>query len=304
MSSDTIWVTTDTSVSGVGAVYVQGTDWQSCRPAGFMSKKFMAAQQHYRTYEQETLTMIEVLAKWSDKLLGCKFMIVTNHKALEFFNNQSNLTLRQTRWSKYLRKYNADIHYVKGRLNKVADCFSRYYESLAIYPSNTKYISMDARLDPDGDDLIEDHCLEIRAMESHDHSIIKPCPQVPNKVTNQAPQLRMERDTEAAILEEHVQWPVESPSTMAKPGEREITPTDALNIYALLGTMIESEHSNWLKAVGKGFNADLFFKRILANPTHYEQFEYNKTTSLLWGRNSHNERVLCIPNGTLEGQSL
>ena len=44
---DPIWVITDGSKAGVGAVYGQGPNWKTCRPAGFMSKKFSKAQQHY-----------------------------------------------------------------------------------------------------------------------------------------------------------------------------------------------------------------------------------------------------------------
>ena len=44
---DPIWVITDGSKAGVGAVYGQGPDWKTCQPAGFMSKKFSNAQQHY-----------------------------------------------------------------------------------------------------------------------------------------------------------------------------------------------------------------------------------------------------------------
>ena len=44
---DPIWVITDGSKAGVGAIYGQGHDWKTCQPAGFMSKKFSNAQQHY-----------------------------------------------------------------------------------------------------------------------------------------------------------------------------------------------------------------------------------------------------------------
>ena len=42
---DPIWVICDGSKSGVSAVYGQGPEWQTCHPAGFLSKKFSAAQQ-------------------------------------------------------------------------------------------------------------------------------------------------------------------------------------------------------------------------------------------------------------------
>ena len=44
---DPIWVITDGSKAGIGAIYGQGPNWKTCRPAGFLSKKFSSAQQHY-----------------------------------------------------------------------------------------------------------------------------------------------------------------------------------------------------------------------------------------------------------------
>jgi hypothetical protein len=65
-----IWVICDASASGVGAVYGQGQSWQTCRPAGFMSKKFTSAQHNYRVFEMETIAILEALLKWEDKLIG------------------------------------------------------------------------------------------------------------------------------------------------------------------------------------------------------------------------------------------
>ena len=67
---DPIWVICNSSKSGVGAIYGQGPEWQTCRPAGFLSKKFSATQQNYRTHEHETISILEALIKWEDKLLG------------------------------------------------------------------------------------------------------------------------------------------------------------------------------------------------------------------------------------------
>jgi len=51
-----------------------------------------------------------------------------DHKALEFFQMQSQLTGRKTRWIDYLARFDFDIRYIKATLNKVADALSRYYE--------------------------------------------------------------------------------------------------------------------------------------------------------------------------------
>ena len=67
---NSIWVISDSSKSGVGTVYGQGPEWQTCHPTGFLSKKFSSVQQNYCTYEHETIAILEALIKWEDKLLG------------------------------------------------------------------------------------------------------------------------------------------------------------------------------------------------------------------------------------------
>jgi len=106
---DPIWVICDASVSGVGVMYGQGPTWQTCRPAGFMSRKFTDAQRHYHVFEQETITILEALLKWEDKLIGYRIHVVTDHQAREFFKMQDRLSSQQTRWMEYLSRFNFDI---------------------------------------------------------------------------------------------------------------------------------------------------------------------------------------------------
>jgi hypothetical protein len=76
-------------------MYGQGKTWQTCCPAGFISKKFTVAQMNYRVFEMETIAILKALLKWEDKLLRQKIMVVTDHKALEFFKTQKCLNTRQ-----------------------------------------------------------------------------------------------------------------------------------------------------------------------------------------------------------------
>ena len=94
-SDEPIWLICDASKTGIGAMYKQGASWTQCRLAGFMSKKFTYAQQHYAVHELGTLAILEALLKWEDKLLGKKLHIITDHKALEFFKTQVRLSSRQ-----------------------------------------------------------------------------------------------------------------------------------------------------------------------------------------------------------------
>ena len=148
--NEPVWVITDGSRMGIGAMYGQGMNWDTCQPAKFLSKKFTSTQHNYRTHEHETLAVLEAL---KEKLLGRKFMVVTDHKGLEYFKTQLNLSLRQTRWWEYLSCFNYNTIHVDGTRNQVADSLSRYYEYNTIedeYP-NSEFIKADEILDPDGD---------------------------------------------------------------------------------------------------------------------------------------------------------
>ena len=90
--------------------------------------------------------------KWEDKFLGRKFTVVTDHKGLEYFKTQPNLSLRQTRWWEYLSCFNYNTIHVEGTWNQIADSLSHYYEYNTIEDEhpNSEFIKVD-ELDPDGD---------------------------------------------------------------------------------------------------------------------------------------------------------
>lgn len=156
---DKIWVICDASSHGVGAVYGQGPDWMTCCPARFMSKKFSSAQCSYKMYEHKALAVLEALLKWEDKLIGCEFHIATDHEALETIKtiNRDGKSGRLIRWDEFLSRFNYTIFHVPGDKNKVVDCLSRYYKNDRfdeIHKSH-HYVSADAQLDPDLEDLPE-----------------------------------------------------------------------------------------------------------------------------------------------------
>ena len=136
-----------------------------CCPAGFLSKKFSAAQQNYQTHEHETITILEALIKWEDKLLGQKFIIVTDHKSLKYFETQPSLSSRQTRWWEYLSRFNFTIQIVDSTTNRVVDCLSRYYETDGPEDKHLdhEFVSADTCLNPDGELLPVWRYIEVRA---------------------------------------------------------------------------------------------------------------------------------------------
>jgi hypothetical protein len=140
-----------------------------------MSKKFTNVQQHYAVHEQETLAILEALQKWEDKLEGHHFHVITDHKALEFFQVQAQLSNWQRRWMDYMSRFDFDITYVKGEFNKVADCLSQYFKSDTGTDEHDfhNYVQADRKIDPEGEDLpmqclqeIKERCVEIKTMRA------------------------------------------------------------------------------------------------------------------------------------------
>ena len=83
-------------------MYGLGESWDTCRPAGFLSKKFMSTQHNYHTHKHESLAVLEALMKWEDKLLGRKFTVVTDHKGIEYFKNDNTIASRSSNNGKLL----------------------------------------------------------------------------------------------------------------------------------------------------------------------------------------------------------
>ena len=111
------------------------------------------------------IAMLKALMKWEDKLLGCKFTLVTDHKGLKYFESQKNLSDRQVQWWEFLSCFNYTIMHINGINNKVADCLSHYYENDTSEDNHSEntYVNTDIRLDPDGKLLPTDYYTELHA---------------------------------------------------------------------------------------------------------------------------------------------
>jgi hypothetical protein len=69
--------------------------------------------------------VIRPLKKWRSDLIGSPFFVFTDHKTLENFDNQRDLSRRQARWMEFLSQYDSQFVYVRGDRNSVADALSR-----------------------------------------------------------------------------------------------------------------------------------------------------------------------------------
>jgi hypothetical protein len=125
MGQNKVFVTCDASDWRTGATLSYGPTWESARPVAYDSIQLKAAEKNYPVHEKELLAIIRALKKWRSDLLGIPIYVYTDHRTLENFDTQRDLSRRQLRWQEFLSQYDMTITYIRGEDNTVADALSR-----------------------------------------------------------------------------------------------------------------------------------------------------------------------------------
>ncbi|CAM8975442.1 unnamed protein product [Rhodiola kirilowii] len=111
---------TDASIIGIGAVLSQ-----EGRPIAFHSEKLSEARQKWTTYELELYAVVRAIKHWEQYLFHREFVLLTDHQALKYINNQRDLNRTHARWISFLHQFTFVIKHKSGHSNKVADALSR-----------------------------------------------------------------------------------------------------------------------------------------------------------------------------------
>lgn len=121
-----IFVTTDASEAGIGAVVEQQLNADR-KPIAFFSAKLSAAQRKYSTFSRELLAIYLSIRHFRHILEGRHFVIFTDHKPLTSAMNVNadKYASREIRHLDYISQFTTDIRHVKGKDNTVADTLSR-----------------------------------------------------------------------------------------------------------------------------------------------------------------------------------
>ena len=102
------------------------------RAISFISIKLSSAQRNYSTLERECLAIVCALDHFRVYLLGRKFRLRTDHRALVWlFSKEPKASARISGWLATLMEYPIVIEYVRGAKNTVADTLSRL-DSIAV----------------------------------------------------------------------------------------------------------------------------------------------------------------------------
>uniref|UniRef100_A0A8C1TWC8 ribonuclease H n=1 Tax=Cyprinus carpio TaxID=7962 RepID=A0A8C1TWC8_CYPCA len=120
----TFTVQTDASEHGLGAVLLQEGQGQ-LQPIAYISRKLLPRESRYSTVEKECLAIKWALDALRYYLVGRKFILETDHRALAWLGRMRDTNARITRWFLAIQPFDFEILYKAGSQNCAADYLSR-----------------------------------------------------------------------------------------------------------------------------------------------------------------------------------
>ncbi|CAG9114451.1 unnamed protein product [Plutella xylostella] len=117
---------TDASLVGLGGILLQRPNKESpFRAVAYFSRQTTAEEQHYHSYELETLAVVASLSRFRVYLLGLDFKVVTDCNALRTTLTRRDLIPRIARWWLLVQEFTFTIEYRPGAQLAHADALSR-----------------------------------------------------------------------------------------------------------------------------------------------------------------------------------
>lgn len=116
---------TDASAHGVGAMLEQEYK-DGWHVVAYVSRMLDKHQKNYQISEKELFAIVFACRKFRHYLIDKKFLVLTDHSALQFLNNPKEPHGRLCRWALLLQEYDYVVRYRRGKVLQDADSLSRH----------------------------------------------------------------------------------------------------------------------------------------------------------------------------------
>ena len=139
-------------------------------PVSFFSKKLSAPQRQYSAYDRELLAAYLATLHFRDLIEGRNVTLFTDHKPLvtAFHSPHVAKSDRQQRHWCVVTEYIADVQYIRGADNIVADCLSRPVNAVHVDACDLPAIAEHQK----GDEEIAAYQDRLRALPLQEDSIL------------------------------------------------------------------------------------------------------------------------------------
>jgi hypothetical protein len=87
------------------------------KPVAYFSKKLSPAKSNYEIHDKELLAIVRAMEEWREELIEMKdpFIVLSDHKNLQYFMTTRKLSERQVRWSLTFSQFRFQLKFRAGK---------------------------------------------------------------------------------------------------------------------------------------------------------------------------------------------